>query len=91
MSPAAPASAPPMKKVRMIVFSTSIPIASAVSLSWAVARIALPQRVRVTKYWSATIRGMVVARTRMSLVVMKSSDSTPTHSRRMSTEGNRSG
>ncbi len=49
ISPAAPASAPPMKNVSMIVRSTLIPIACAVSRSCAVARIALPQRVRVTK------------------------------------------
>src|SRR5262245_65525150 len=51
--PAAPAKAPPIKKVSMIMRSTSIPIAAAVSGSSAVARIAFPQKVRVTKKMQA--------------------------------------
>ena len=35
--------------------------------------------------------GMVAPTTRMSLVVMKMAESTPNHSRRISTEGNTSG
>ena len=80
MMPAAPASAPPMKKVRMIVFSTLIPIAWAVSRSWAVARIALPQSVRVTKYWSASMSGTVAPTTSRSLVVTKTLEFQPSHS-----------
>ncbi len=38
-----------MKNVIKIVRSTLIPIASAVSRSWAVARMALPHVVRLTK------------------------------------------
>ena len=45
ITPAAPASAEPMKKVETITRSTSIPIIAAASRSKAVARIALPSRV----------------------------------------------
>ena len=47
-TPAAPASADPMKNVFTITWSTSIPIIAAASRSNAVARIALPSFVRVT-------------------------------------------
>ena len=64
----------------MIVFSTLIPIAWAVSRSWAVARIAFPHVVRVTKYWSASIRGIVAPKTSRSLVVRKIFESQPSQS-----------
>ena len=55
MTPAAPASAEPMKKVDTITRSTSIPIIDAASRSYAVARIALPSRVRATSSVRPTI------------------------------------
>ena len=45
MTPAAPASAEPMKNVDAITRSTSMPIIAAASRSYEVARIALPMRV----------------------------------------------
>jgi hypothetical protein len=49
ITPAAPASAEPMKKVDAITRSASIPIIIAASRSYAVARIAFPSRERRTK------------------------------------------
>ena len=47
MRPAAPASIPPIRNVSEIVVLTLIPISRAASGSCAVARIALPWRVRL--------------------------------------------
>ena len=55
MTPAAPASAEPMKNVEAITRSTSIPIIEAASRSNDVARIALPIFVRATSSVSPTI------------------------------------
>ena len=55
MTPAAPASAEPMKKVAEMTRSTSIPIIAAASRSNDVARIAFPIRVRATSSVSTTI------------------------------------
>ena len=60
MTPAAPASAEPMKNVTTMTRSTSIPIIAAASRSKAVARIALPSRVRATSSVSATISAIAV-------------------------------
>jgi hypothetical protein len=57
-----------------------IPIAWAVSRSWAVARIAFPHVVRVTKNWSPSIRGMAAPTTSRSLVVRKILEFQPSHS-----------
>ena len=65
ITPAAPASAEPMKKVATITRSTSMPIIAAPSRSNAVARIAFPSRVRPTKSVSATIRATAEEMTRM--------------------------
>src|SRR5262249_62140471 len=59
--------------------------------SWAVARMALPQLVRVTNRWSASMSGIVTPITRRSFVVMKSFELNPNHSYRISTEGKISG
>jgi len=56
MTPAAPASADPMKNVDAITRSTSIPIIDAASRSNDVARIALPIFVRATNSVRATIK-----------------------------------
>jgi hypothetical protein len=53
----------------MIMRSTLIPIAAAVSRSWAVARMALPHRVLVTNTVRPSIRGPVMMTTNRSLVV----------------------
>ena len=47
-TPAAPASAPPIRNVIAIVWLRSTPISWAACWSWAVARIARPSRVRPT-------------------------------------------
>ena len=49
MSPAAPAIMPPSRNVSEIVVSTLMPMRRAASGSCAVARIALPRRLRETK------------------------------------------
>ena len=55
MTPAAPASAEPMKNVEAITRSTSMPIIDAASRSNDVARIALPIFVRATSSVSPII------------------------------------
>ena len=62
-TPAAPASAPPSANVNAIVRLTSMPISRAASVSWAVARIALPWRVLRTTSTSASSTGMVISTT----------------------------
>ena len=56
MTPAAPASAEPMKNVAAITRSGSMPIIAAASRSNETARIALPRRVQWTSANSANIR-----------------------------------
>ena len=56
MTPAAPASAEPTKKVVAMTRSGSMPIIAAASRSNETARIAFPNRVQRTSARSATIR-----------------------------------
>ena len=61
MSPAAPASMPPSRKVSEIVVSTLIPCSRAASGSCAVARIALPSWLFVMKPTISRTSGIVTA------------------------------
>ena len=61
--PPTPASAPAMRNVNEIVRLTSMPIIAAASLSWAVARIALPCRVYWTSHTSTISTGTVTRTT----------------------------
>ena len=61
MRPAAPASRPPSRNVSEIVVSTLMPISRAASGSCAVARIALPRRLRVMNGVSRKTSGTVTA------------------------------
>ena len=62
---------PSSKTVNAIVRSTSMPIIAAASRSCAVARIALPRRVRWTRKVSPARTGTVITRT-ISLFHVKS-------------------
>ena len=58
MTPAAPASAEPMKKVRVMTLSTLMPISRQALGSCEMARIARPDRVRRTA-WSRPIMSAI--------------------------------
>ena len=70
ITPAAPASAEPMKNAMTITRSTSMPIIAAASRSYAVARIAFPTRVYDTKTVSAAINATVVTMTMIRISEM---------------------
>ena len=63
MVPAAPARPPAIRNVNEIVRLTLMPIIAAASLSCAVARIALPWRVRCTSQSRRSRTGAVTTRT----------------------------
>src|SRR5581483_3471059 len=71
MNPAAPASAPPITKVREIVLSMSIPIRAAVGASSATARMLRPSFVRFTSRSRKTI--MTSAETTMISTINETS------------------
>ena len=65
--------APPMTNVSAMVMLMSMPIIAAAVRSWAVARMALPSRVRWTKRVSPIINGTAITMTSKSFKVNRTS------------------